>query len=393
MHTEFSKTLRALENEHRRASPWGVLLAVFLLGTWLGWAGLSRVAVLEVSERARVEVESPPLSLSAPVAGRLTLLRLSLNQRVERGQVLAELDSSIERRHLQEEQVRLANLDAELSTLRRELDALRAAQRAEQQVARLSGRVADARLEEAIRRVAQAEDVAARYRKLEGAAAEADIRRTQAEAGQQQAAQTTRQVEAARQRGDQRMLKLNAQVRLEALDREQAVLAGRRATTAAVIATLEAEIERRTLRAPALGYIDAVAPLGIGAFVQAGDSLGVLLPLAPLHVVASYQPSAAFGRIAPGQYAWMRLAGFPFTQYGRLPLRVMRRANETREGLVRVELTIDTATPFAVPLQHGLPGAVDIEVERVSPLRLILRTVGKLGTAHQDLDGMRERGR
>jgi membrane fusion protein (multidrug efflux system) len=34
-----------------------------------------------------------------------------------------------------------------------------------------------------------------------------------------------------------------------------------------------------------------------------------------------------------------------------------------------------------VPLQHGLPGSVEVEVERASPAALTLRTAGQLLTA------------
>ena len=380
MPPDFFRTLRSLDNDPHRGRSGTALLALVLFAAWLTWGTMAQVAVLEVSERGRVEVETPPLPLSAPVAGRLTLFKLALNQRVESGQIVAELDSSIERQRLAEEAARLTGLEAELQTLRRELEALRQAQRAEQQVARLSDRVAMARVNEAGQRTAQAEEVAARYQKLVGSAAEIEIRRTQSEAGQKRAAQAVVRVEAKRLRRDRRALKLRGLVRIEELERELAVLATRKSTTAAGIATVQAEIDRRVLRAPVTGFIDAVMPLGTGAFVQAGDTLGLLLPVARLHIVALYQPAAAFGRIVPGQRAWMRLSGFPFTQYGRLALVVTHRANELRDGLVRVELAMDPSIPFSVPLQHGLPGVVDIEIERISPIRLLLRAVGTLGT-------------
>lgn len=380
MPPDFFRTLRALERGKTHSFPLSAILALGLIGAWLTWFTLSRVAVLEVSERSRVEVQSPPLRLTAPVAGRLTLFLLSLNRRVERGEVVAEIDCTVERQRLREEQARRTGLDAELLTLQREIDALKQAQDAEQQVARMSSLIAAARFEEAARRTAQAEEVAERYRRLAGAAAEIDVRRTWSEAGQEQAARTALRAEERRLRRERRALRLKGGVRIEELERQRTALSSRCSTSAAAIEIIEAEIARHVLRAPVAGFIDAVAPLGLGAFVQAGDTLGVLLPTAGLHVVAMYQPAGAFGRIAPGQRAWMRLSGFPFTQFGRLPLRVTRRANEVQDGLVRVELTVDPSIPFPVPLQHGLPGTVDIEVERISPLRLILRTLGSLGT-------------
>ena len=68
-----------------------------------------------------------------------------------------------------------------------------------------------------------------------------------------------------------------------------------------------------------------------------------------------------------------------------MPATVSRVAGEVRDGRVRVELALgargreEDRIP-AIPMQHGLPGTVEVEVERVSPARLILRLAGRLAT-------------
>ena len=57
-------------------------------------------------------------------------------------------------------------------------------------------------------------------------------------------------------------------------------------------------------------------------------------------------------------------------------------AAEARDGVIRVELQLPPETPTAMPLQHGLPGTVEVEVERISPAALVLRAVGtRLGVS------------
>ena len=57
-------------------------------------------------------------------------------------------------------------------------------------------------------------------------------------------------------------------------------------------------------------------------------------------------------------------------------------ANEARDGMIRVEFYLVPEALTAIPLQHGLPGTVEVEVERVSPATLILRGVGhRLGVS------------
>ena len=73
-----------------------------------------------------------------------------------------------------------------------------------------------------------------------------------------------------------------------------------------------------------------------------------------------------------GQRARLRLDGFPWTQYGHVDATVTRVASETREQRVRVELTVRRRRPTPRSRsQHGMPGVVEIEVERVAPLALL----------------------
>lgn len=65
-------------------------------------------------------------------------------------------------------------------------------------------------------------------------------------------------------------------------------------------------------------------------------------------------------------------------QYGPVPATVARVASEVRDGRVRVEMTVDPSRNPRVPLQHGLPGSVEVLVERVTPAALILRTAGRM---------------
>jgi hypothetical protein len=57
---------------------------------------------------------------------------------------------------------------------------------------------------------------------------------------------------------------------------------------------------------------------------------------------------------------------------------VRRVASEVRNGRVRVELGVDPDGAAPIPRQHGLPGTVEVQVERVAPATLVLRAAGTL---------------
>ena len=55
---------------------------------------------------------------------------------------------------------------------------------------------------------------------------------------------------------------------------------------------------------------------------------------------------------------------------------VIRAGSELRDGLVRVDLSIDRINPV-IPVQHGLPGVAEVMVDTASPAEHILRAIGR----------------
>lgn len=104
-----------------------------------------------------------------------------------------------------------------------------------------------------------------------------------------------------------------------------------------------------------------------------GDKIGSVVPDGTLRIVTEFLPAAALGKIHRGQPARLRLQEFPWAQYGTIGATVSSVAGEVRDGRVRVELGVNPQPASSIPLQHGMPGAVEIEVERISPATLILR--------------------
>jgi multidrug resistance efflux pump len=167
-------------------------------------------------------------------------------------------------------------------------------------------------------------------------------------------------------------------VRVQRVRGTQTRLEGEAVTAEAALRRFEYEVERRLFRAPIEGRIAEAADLRIGAVVHEGDRLAAIVPAGVLRIVAQFPPASAIGRVRAGQHGRVRLSGFPWTEYGSLEASVSGVAAEVRDGMVRVEMTVDSL-PAALPshsMTHALPGIVEIEVERVHPASLVLRTLG-----------------
>ena len=389
MQTAFSRTLRVLKADSHRGSALGLVAIAVLLSVWTAWCLLAHVTLREVASSARVEVDRAVYPIQSPTAGRVTQTWLSVGSQVRAGDLLVKLDTSAEQLQAGEERTRLAALAPQVEALRRQIASEQGARGAEQEASKIAA-------EEARANARQAE-VPASYNAIEqdrlqqlhaaGLIPERDYQRGRASAEQTHFTAEREQIAVRRIEQEQRTREGDRESRIRAFESEIVRLEGAMTTSRAAIQRLENEIERRAVRAPAAGRLGEAAALRAGTVLHEGEQVAALVPDGRLIVVAQFPPAAALGRIAVGQPAVLRLDGFPWMQYGPVSASVARVASEVRDGTVRVEMTVDAARNPRVPLQHGLPGSVEVQVERVTPAALILRTAGRMVAAPRSAYG------
>ncbi len=380
MPSPFSRTIRSINAESSRLSTIALFVSAAILCGWALWFVAAHVAIYETSEAARLEVDSAAHPIEAAAAGRVIKTNLAIGREVQAGEVLVELESDSQRLQLIEEEARVAAVSAQLAALRDQTVAERQVQTETRAAAPVVLDEAKARYDEAVaiaRAAAEEHKRLARLR-AEGLVAELSVIKAKAEADKLQAAADSLKFAINRQDKDQRAKQSGQQAVVENLNRDAATLEGEIKTRAAIIERLKHEIELRVIRAPASGKLGETATLQPGQFVREGDKLGAVVPDGKLRAVAEFAPSAAMGRVQAGQQARLRLDGFAWTEYGQLKATVSRVAGEPRSGRIRVELAVNPESAPLIPSQHGLPGKVEIEIERVSPAELALRSVGKM---------------
>jgi membrane fusion protein (multidrug efflux system) len=385
MSTTFSRSLRSLHLDSFRHSNLMVMAVMAFLLAWLAWLFLARIALYETSDTARLEVESAVHPVAVQFGGRVVETHLKLGKEVKAGDVLVELDTEEHRLHLEEQQSQLAGLQNQLSALRNEVSAQERAYQQEQAAAPTALQEANARQLEAETAAQLAEKEAERMQELfkRGLISEVEFRRAEANATRSRAAAEALRLTASRLQSEQKTKESDQQARLERLNREVALLAGQIATTEKIIEREQREIQEQDIRAPVSGRVGEISELRAGAVVRQGDRLATIVPTGEFRIVANFIPGTALGRVASEQPARMRLDAYPWTQFGTLPAQVGNVANEPSAGKIRVELAVQPRKNSAIVLQHGLTGSVEVEVDRVSPASMILRSAVKLLSAAQ----------
>jgi multidrug resistance efflux pump len=380
MPTPFSRTIRSLEADSARPSIVGLAAAVLLLAAWAGWFVLGEVTVYEATAEARLEVARAPHPIAPQVGGRIVSSRLELGREVHAGELLVEIDAEPQRLGLREEETRAAAASAQLAALRAELEAAESAAAETAGAAPVALDEARARYDEAVTAARAAAAIADRYQRLrdQGLLSDIELLKARAEAERLHSVAESLRIGLDRQDRDQRARASDRRARSEALRRQIAEAEGEIATRAATAKRLIHDVDARRVVAPVDGRLGEVAGVRVGAVVAAGEPLGAVVPSGRLRVVAQFPPSAAIGRLRPGMPARVRLEGFPWTEFGQLAAEVASVGAEPRSGTVRVELELRADPDSRIPLEHGLPGSVEIAVERVSPATLALRTLGGL---------------
>ncbi|WP_437821108.1 HlyD family secretion protein [Sorangium sp. So ce1078] len=380
MSAPFHRSLRALVADRARRPIQVLVVAVLLCGLWSAWFFLFRVSVYAVSSEARVEVEVATHPVEPAVEGRVVSSSLVLDRWVEAGEVLVALDARALEIELSAKRVRVESITAQLGPLEREVETKTRALGDHERVARAQIAEARARHRGAMVLADHAQSEAQRSAVLREQAlvSAADLAKMVSEGRLQRASAEALEVAVGRVDAESRLRRSEIEAEVAELSREIELLRGQKAQELVAIEALQHEIELRSIRAPISGKLGEIAVLRAGSVVTKGARLGAVVPPGRLQVTADFPPDVVLGRVRPGQAARLRLAGFPWAEYGTLPLSVESVGSEVRNGKVRVELSIAGSGPPAIPMQHGLPGAVEVEVERLLPAELVLRAAGRM---------------
>jgi membrane fusion protein (multidrug efflux system) len=379
MPTAFNRTFRSLDADGARWTICGIVAAAAIAGGCAWWSTRTPVTLYAATAAARIEVDSAVYPVASPLAGRVTVARLAIGREVQEGEVLVELDSAAEQFQIREELSRAAGLRAGIEALRRQVAAEEQARENERVAGKFGHEESRADAREADAAAAHAESEERRVRQLlkEGLIAEREYQSAASEAKRLRAAADSKRIAVDRSGQEQVTHDSDRAVQLQNLAAQIANLQVQLPIVEATVERLKNEIERRRVRAPMSGKLGEAAVLRPGAVVKEGDKLGAIVPTGRLRAVAQFPADAALGRIRAGQPARLRLDGFPWIEYGTLGARVAAVAGEVRDGTVRVEFAIDRNSNSRIPLQHGLPGSVEIEVERTTPWTLVMRHAGR----------------
>ena len=382
----FDRTLRSLNGYESGTRVMLVVLVLLGVGGLVAWAVLARVPIVKLSSQGRIEPHNAVHRLEPPAAGRVVRSMLKLDEEVKEGDLLIEFDTRAERLELEQSKATLAAVEQELGVIRAQIANKRKESTATGQVDEVAIREAMEREREIAPRHKLARERAELVLKSPSGAISALEKLERAtDVDALGYAKTAQSLAIIRLRREQGVRGQTLAAQLLGLQREELRTEGSIRELGVAISRLEYQIERRHYRAPASGRLVDVAELGAGAFIADGQRLGTIVATGAQNRIRARFPKEVVGIIQPGQTAQVKLDGYPWTIYGTVPAKVTRVGTEpgrtaTAEaipGTVRVELDIETPADSRIQLHHGMTATVEVEVARVSPIALLMRSIGE----------------
>lgn len=379
---DFSRTTRLMEHGLGALSWIKISTASILLLIWSLWFFTIRIPLFEHSSDGRVEVISNEHRVDAPASGRIIVNRLNLGVPVRKGTLLVQLDDSVTRLEREEQMAERAALEAEAHAVERERVLLTEKSSIKRKEALAALDEIDAEKKKLQPQLSFSQTQAERYQELaeKQSVPELEVLQRTTEASTLEKKRTELEFSASRLLWQTRGVSKDIETTVEHIKNRALIIRKRMAVVDATVARLTQQIELHAIRAPVDGEIGAIATVNEGVWLEKGAWIAKVIPHRDLRVVAYFDPRSVVGRVKPGQPARIKLPAFPWTQYGSIRARVDHIGTALERKHNRVELALGQNWPKSIPMQHGLPADVEILVERITPAKLVLRTVGSLLT-------------
>lgn len=364
----FENTLGVVRNGSLRSGWWLAGLGTLILFVWGFVATTVALPVTVSSADGRAVSATDSLDLSSISDAPIATLSLQLGDAVEVGDVLLEFDSELLQLELRQSQQRVAALENEIESIDREVVSIAETLEGELEGYDMAAEALAARIEETRAELEYAIEAESLYRKMRS---ERQIDALKYSRARTEVTQV--QLELQAKEAESNELVINRRLASSRYNTTRAQLMRDRARLAGDVAELQPEqsriqhrIEELTLRAPFAGRVGALARVSVGQSLQPGAWLMTLVPSREYEFHATFPAREAAGRLRVEQPAQVRFYALPWTEFGTLDATVLRVGTEERNGTVRVDFTVDTASPLAAQLNHGLKGEAVVQIDEAT---------------------------
>ena len=399
---------------------------IVFAGIILPWAMLSRVDETG-SARGRIEPQGKTLKLDAPVAGKVSAVKVKEGQTVKAGQTLLEMESEIPRTDLQQTQAKLEGQLNRVTQLESMKNQLEIAIRAQQQQSQAQQSAQQAEIASSQQRLNFNKNAYAlakerlrrdllevkRYRSVQKSGIVPQVTIVEAERAANESERLLNQTLSDAQQAEYDIKKQQSDYQnvfrtgqLTVLESERKVkeiqsqigdVLSEVAQTKKQIQSLQLQLQQLVFRTPTAGTIFQLAVENTGSVLEVGQTLAQIAPQGAAFVFRAQMPSGESGFLKVGMPVKLKFDAYPFQEYGVVSghlgwISPDSKAVESPQGKVEnfeLEVTLDQtyiqSQNKRIALTPGQTATAEVIVRQRRLIDFILDPFKKLQKGGLDL--------
>ncbi len=390
--------------------------SLLFLSSFMAWAWFGQVD--EVAKApGKIGPQDAAVKVQPVELGKVAQLTVKEGDTVQKGQVLAALESELDTKSVEQLQTVLMAQQGELSQTQVMVEKMRsqletrsfiAQSDLQSQAATVSQNESMAHTQVSLNRQLGEEIAVQRQRiekfrilasegayprdqvtQMEQAVRERERNITEVDGKLQQAIGDRARLKAERDRkqSEAKQVQLSTQQEIEQLHLRQAEIRGKMQEAQAQIATAKAKKDQRYVYAPASGIVTTLNLKHSGQVVQPGESIAEISPQGKPLILSTLLPSQEAGFVKPGMTTQIKLDAFPYQDFGLVSGKVLAvspdsKTLENGSQVYRVDIALDrphiNVRGQKIELKTGQTGTAEIMTRRRRVMDLLLDPIRKL---------------
>ena len=375
----FEDSRRALEQQLSTKLDVVHLVLLMFLTTLVVWAVTGEIDVYRTSQNGTLENQGGALKVQSQVSATIKESHLTLGMRVEKGDLLLQLDdktASINLSKLEDELT--ANLQQQ--TILKEQTQL-TAQKYQLLESSLKSEIKqiETQLEQSNKVLDTQQNIQNGFKALAktSAVAQMDLLRQNLEVVKAESLTRVQTIELSNKRQEIPRNQREQDLAISQINSRLSALADRQEQLSRAIASAQIEVNKYAIKAAEAGEVVQLIALPKGNHITPTTNLATISNGADWLIHSQFSAKDAVGHVKQGQTARVLVDGFPWRQYGSLSATVSRVAKAGIDGRVDVYLQLRDNAESQIPLTFGQPVTVEIKTQSLSPMMLLLNAADR----------------
>lgn len=375
----FEDSRRALEQQLSTKLDVVHLVLLMFLTTLVVWAVTGEIDVYRTSQNGTLENQGGALKVQSQVSATIKESHLTLGMRVEKGDLLLQLDdktASINLSKLEDELT--ANLQQQ--TILKEQTQL-TAQKYQLLESSLKSEIKqiETQLEQSKKVLDTQQNIQDGFKALAktSAVAQMDLLRQNLEVVKAESLTQVQTIELSNKRQEIPRNQREQDLAISQINSRLSALADRQEQLNRAIASAQIEVNKYAIKAAEAGEVVQLIALPKGNHITPTTKLATISNGADWLIHSQFSAKDAVGHVKQGQTARVLVDGFPWRQYGSLSATVSRVAKAGIDGRVDVYLQLRDNAESQIPLTFGQPVTVEIKTQSLSPIMLLLNAADR----------------